>query len=54
MELKDIQENKQLNNIIDIQVDYLYDDILTELSKHNRRHHKYDVKKQKELNKLII
>ena len=53
MELKDIQENKQLDNIIDIQVDYLYDDILTELNKHNRRHHKYTVKKQKELTKLI-
>lgn len=53
-ELKDIQENKQLDNIIDIQLNYLYDDILTELSKHNRRHHKYTIKKQKELNKLII
>lgn len=53
-ELKDIQENKQLDKIIDIQLDYLYDDILTELSKHNRRHHKYTIKKQKELNKLII
>tara|TARA_X000001316_G_scaffold3924_1_gene843 strand:+ start:277 stop:480 length:204 start_codon:yes stop_codon:yes gene_type:complete len=54
MELKDIKENKQLDNIIDIQVDYLYDDILTELSRHNRRHHKYSVKKQKELNKIVI
>tara|TARA_Y100000816_G_C26018266_1_gene532638 strand:- start:677 stop:880 length:204 start_codon:yes stop_codon:yes gene_type:complete len=54
MELKDIQENKQLDNIIDIQLDYLYDDILTELNQHNRRHHKYTIKKQKELNKLII
>jgi hypothetical protein len=54
MELKDIQKNKQLDNIIDIQVDYLYDDILTELSRHNRRHHKYSVKKQKELNKIVI
>ena len=53
-ELKDIQENKQLDKIIDIQLDYLYDDILTELNKHNRRHHKYTIKKQKELNKLII
>lgn len=54
MELKDIQENKQLDNIIDIQINYLYDNILTELSRHNRPHHKYTVKKQKELNKIII
>jgi len=54
MELKDIKENKQLDNMIESQVDYLYDDILTELSRHNRRHHKYSVKKQKELNKIVI
>ena len=54
MKLKDIQENKRLDDIINTQVKYLYQDILTELSKHNRRHHKYTIKKQKELNKLII
>ena len=53
MELKDIQKNKQLDNIIDIQVDYLYNDILTEVNDNYRRHHKYSVKKQKELTKLI-
>tara|TARA_A100001015_G_scaffold292674_1_gene368287 strand:- start:3826 stop:4029 length:204 start_codon:yes stop_codon:yes gene_type:complete len=54
MELKDIQENKQLDNIIDTQLDYLYNDILTEVNDNYRRHHKYTIKKQKELNKLII
>ena len=38
MQLKDIQENKQLKTIIDIQVEYLFNALLTELSKHNRRH----------------
>lgn len=54
MQLKDIQENKQLKTIIDIQVEYLFNDLLTELSKHNRRHHKFTVKKQKELTKKIV
>ena len=54
MQLKDIQENKQLETIIDIQVEYLFNALLTELSKHNRRHHKFTVKKQKELTKKIV
>ena len=54
MQLKDIQENKQLETIIDIQVEYLFNDLLTELSKHNRRHHKFTVKKLKELTKKIV
>ena len=54
MELKDIQENKQLDNIIDTQIDYLYHQLLTEINQHGRRNHKYTIKKQKELNKLII
>ena len=31
MQLKDIQENKQLKTIIDIQVEYLFNALLTEL-----------------------
>lgn len=54
MELKDIKENKQLEHIIDIQVEYLFNDLLTELNRHNRRHHKFTVKKQKELTKKIV
>ena len=54
MELKDIQENKQLDNIIDTQIDYLYHQLLTEVNQHGRRNHKYTIQKQKELNKLII
>jgi len=54
MVLDDIIENKQLDNIIDAQVEYLYNDLLTELNRHNRRHHKYTVKKQKEITKQLI
>lgn len=54
MVIKDVQENKQLNEIIDRQVDNLFLHILTDLSKHNRRHHKYTVAKQMEMTKLII
>ena len=54
MVLDDIIENKQLDNIIDAQVEYLYNDLLTELNRHNRRHHKYTVKKQKEITKNLI
>ena len=54
MELKDIQENKQLDNIIDTQIDYLYHQLLTEVNQHCRRNHKYTIQRQKELNKLII
>ena len=54
MVLDDIIENKQLDNIIDTQVEYLYNDLLTELNRHNRRHHKYTVKKQKEITKQLI
>jgi len=54
MKLKDIQENKQLDNIIDNQIDYLYHQLLTEINQHGMRNHKYTIQKQKELNKLII
>jgi len=54
MKLKDIQENKQLDNIIDTQIDYLYHQLLTEVNQHGMRKHKYTIQKQKELNKLII
>tara|TARA_R100001163_G_C4970862_1_gene130805 strand:- start:435 stop:638 length:204 start_codon:yes stop_codon:yes gene_type:complete len=54
MKLKDIQENKQLETIIDIQVEYLFNDFLTELNRHNRRHHKFTIKKQKELTKKTV
>ena len=54
MKLKDIQENKQLDNIIDTQIDYLYHQLLTEINQHGMRNHKYTIQKQKELNKLII
>tara|TARA_R100001163_G_C4936950_1_gene110431 strand:- start:333 stop:536 length:204 start_codon:yes stop_codon:yes gene_type:complete len=54
MVLDDIIENKQLDNIIESQVDYLYNDLLTKLNRHNRRHHKYTVKKQKEITKNLI
>tara|TARA_R110000796_G_scaffold4851_1_gene18420 strand:- start:704 stop:913 length:210 start_codon:yes stop_codon:yes gene_type:complete len=52
--IKDIQENKQLDNIIDKQIDYLYFDLLTELNNHSRRKHKYTIKQQMEINKALI
>ena len=54
MKLKDIQENKRLDDIINTQVKYLYQDILTDISKHGRRHHKYTVEKQIDMTKLIV
>ena len=54
MQIKDIQENKQLDNMIESQVDYLYNDLLTELSRHNRRHHKHSIGLQKQLTKELI
>jgi len=53
MKIKDIQENKQLDNVIDSQVDYLYHQLLTEINQHGRRNHKYTISKQKELTRLI-
>lgn len=54
MKIKDIQENKKLDEIIDTQVKYLYQDILTDISRHGRRHHKYTVGKQIDMTKLIV
>jgi len=54
MKLKDIQENKQLDNIIDTQIDYLYHQLLTEINQHGMRNHKYTIQKQKELTKKIV
>ena len=54
MKIKDIQENKRLDDIINTQVKYLYLDILTDISKHGRRHHKYTVEKQMDMTKLIV
>tara|TARA_Y100001972_G_C7641461_1_gene322302 strand:- start:1562 stop:1807 length:246 start_codon:yes stop_codon:yes gene_type:complete len=54
MLVKDIQENKELEGIIERQVDNLYLHILTDISKHGRRHHKYTIGKQMEMTKLII
>tara|TARA_R110000737_G_scaffold94004_3_gene127531 strand:- start:949 stop:1158 length:210 start_codon:yes stop_codon:yes gene_type:complete len=52
--IKDIQENKQLDNIIDKQIDYLYFELLTEFNNHGRRKHKYTIKQQMEINKALI
>ena len=54
MLVKDIQENKELEGIIERKVDNLYLHILTDISKHGRRHHKYTIGKQMEMTKLII
>ncbi len=54
MKVKDIQENEELNGIIERQVDNLYLHILTDISKHGRRHHKYTIGKQMEMTKLIV
>lgn len=53
MKIKDIQENKQLDNVIDSQVDYLYHQLLTEINQHGIRKHIYTISKQKELTRLI-
>jgi hypothetical protein len=54
MQIKDIKENKQLDDMIEKQVDYLYNDLLTELNQHNRRHHKHSIGLQKQLTKQLI
>jgi len=40
MQIKDIQENKELDNIIYNQIDYLYHQLLTEINQNGMRNHK--------------
>tara|TARA_R100000329_G_C7478070_1_gene168402 strand:- start:207 stop:410 length:204 start_codon:yes stop_codon:yes gene_type:complete len=54
MQIKDIQQNKEIDRVIETQVNYLFHDLLTGVNEHGRRYHRFTVGKQKEFTHAIM